>query len=212
MAQQPWKNDDFKNWERFYRASFFNSLAGFKSANLIGTVSSSGKPNLTIFFSVIHVGANPPHLGLLMRPPTVARHTLENMRETREFTVNAVGASFLQAAHQTSAHYGEEVSEFEKVGLSPLYFPDFKAPAVRESEIRSACRLVEEHEIKANGTLFLVGRIDQVWIDDRWVEADGSIAHHKAETVALRDLEHYHSTREIAHLGYARPDQDGSNN
>lgn len=209
MAQCQWNVEDFKNWERFYRASFFNSLAGFKSANLIGTVSSKNQLNLALFFSLVHVGADPAHLGLLMRPHTVARHTLENMRENGQFTVNAVQESFVEAAHQTSAHYDRRRSEFEAVGLGSVYFPNFDAPAVQESEVRTACTLVEEHEIKANGSIFLVGKVEQVWIDDRWIEPNGSIAHHKAHTVALRDLEHYHSTREIAHLGYARPPKEG---
>lgn len=211
MATCQWDTHDFQNWERFYRASFFNSLAGFKSANLIGTINAQGQLNLALFFSVVHVGAHPAHLGLLMRPHTVARHTLENMRENGQFTVNAVSESFVEAAHQTSAHYERGRSEFEAVGLNPVFFPHFAAPAVEESEVRTACTLVEEHEIKANGTLFLVGKIEQVSLDDRWIDSNGSIAHHKAQTVALRDLEHYHSTREIAHLGYARPPQEGQN-
>jgi len=40
--------------ENRYRANFINSITGYKSANLIGTVSSDGVENLAIFSSVTH--------------------------------------------------------------------------------------------------------------------------------------------------------------
>ena len=39
---------DIESWERFYRANFINSLTGFKSINLIGTVNELGQTNLGI--------------------------------------------------------------------------------------------------------------------------------------------------------------------
>lgn len=67
--------EEILHYEKNYRANLINSVSGFKSANLIGTVSSKGNTNLAIFSSVIHVGANPPLIGLLMRPVSVPRHT-----------------------------------------------------------------------------------------------------------------------------------------
>ena len=52
--------ENILQFEKLYRTNLFNSLSGFKSANLIGTISKEGKTNLAIFSSVIHVGANPP--------------------------------------------------------------------------------------------------------------------------------------------------------
>ncbi|MCS7053720.1 MAG: flavin reductase, partial [Ignavibacterium sp.] len=76
------------DFERRYRINFVNSLSGFKSANLIGTISKSGITNLAIFSSVIHVGANPPLIGILFRPLSVPRHTYNNIKETGCFTIN----------------------------------------------------------------------------------------------------------------------------
>jgi hypothetical protein len=45
--------------EKLYRVKLINSLSGFKSANLIGTINKKGITNLALFSSVIHVGANP---------------------------------------------------------------------------------------------------------------------------------------------------------
>lgn len=71
---------DIESMDKRYRTNFVNSLPGFKSANLIGTISHSGIPNLAIFSSVIHVGASPALMGMLFRPVSVPRHTYQNIK------------------------------------------------------------------------------------------------------------------------------------
>jgi flavin reductase (DIM6/NTAB) family NADH-FMN oxidoreductase RutF len=97
--------EDILKFEKLYRATFINSISGFKSASLIGTMSSKGKTNLAIFNSVIHVGANPPLMGFLMRPVSVERHTYNNIKETGYFTINHINKEIFKQAHQTSASY-----------------------------------------------------------------------------------------------------------
>ncbi len=72
---------DLAKLDKRYRANFFNTLTGFKSANLIGTYDENDKENLAIFNSVIHLGANPPLMGFILRPTTVERHTYENIKK-----------------------------------------------------------------------------------------------------------------------------------
>ncbi|MEL7044790.1 MAG: flavin reductase, partial [Pseudomonadota bacterium] len=90
-----------------------NSLSGFKTAALVGTRSRDGQTNLAIMNSTTHIGARPPLLGLIFRPDTVARHTLENIRATGVYTISHVPEARIEAAHQTSARYSRDCSEFE---------------------------------------------------------------------------------------------------
>ena len=130
------------DFEKLYRAAFINSLSGFKSANLIGTISSEGKTNLAIFSSVIHVGANPPLMGFLMRPVSVERHTYNNIKETGHFTINHINKEIFKQAHQTSASYEKDISEFDACGLTPEYTETIKAPYVKESKIKIGLKFV----------------------------------------------------------------------
>jgi flavin reductase (DIM6/NTAB) family NADH-FMN oxidoreductase RutF len=207
MPLQHFTHTDFQKWERFYRASFFNSLGGFKSCNLIGTKSKSGQENLGLFFSVIHVGANPPYIGLLFRPHTVPRHTLENIRETKSFTVNAVAASWHPKAHQAAANYEQHENEFSEVGLTAQYHPSVYAPFVKESLIQFACQPVEEQLIKANKTLFMVASVGDVYLEENMLRSDGLIDHTSADTVAVNSLDTYYQTQELGQLEYPRPHQ-----
>ena len=192
-------------FEKLQRTNFVNSLSGFKSANLIGTISKEGKTNLAIFSSVIHVGANPPLMGLLMRPVSVERHTYTNIKETDYFTINHINEEIYKKAHQTSARYDKNVSEFDACKLTPQFTEAIKAPYVKESEIKIGLKFVEEQEIKSNGTIFMVGEIVEAIIPDDVVAKDGYVDIEKAETIAISGLDSYHETKRIARLSYAKP-------
>ena len=60
--------DDLMQLPGRYRGMLLNKISGLKPANLIGTKSKSGQTNLAVFNSVVHIGANPPYLGFILRP------------------------------------------------------------------------------------------------------------------------------------------------
>ena len=124
---------------RRQRVRLVNALSGFKSINLIGTTNDAGVNNLSIISSVVHLGSDPALLGMVMRTPVDRErgsHTYWNIRETGCYTINHVPVSHSLQAHQVSARYSEETSEFEAVGFTPVYRCGFQAPAVEESPVR----------------------------------------------------------------------------
>jgi flavin reductase (DIM6/NTAB) family NADH-FMN oxidoreductase RutF len=197
--------EEILKFEKLYCAAFVNSLSGFKSANLIGTISVEGKTNLAIFNSVIHVGANPPLMGFLMRPVSVERHTYNNIKETGHFTINHINKEIFKQAHQTSASYEKGISEFDACGLTPEYTETIKAPYVKESKIKIGLKFLEEQEIKSNGTIFMIGEIQEIVVPDYAVLTDGYIDIEKAGTIAISGLDSYHETKRIARLSYVKP-------
>lgn len=196
---------DFSTMERFYRRNFFNTLPGPRGLHLIGTKSHRGVENLGLFSSVVHIGATPPLLGFIMRPLTVPRHTYHHAKAQGYFTLNTVDEAILQAAHQTSANYKLEDSEFAAVGLTPEYSEHLPAPYVQESKIKIGLELVEEHHIKANGTLFLVGKIVEVILPDEAVAESGHVEHQELDTLTVTGLDTYFKNEQIARLKYPRP-------
>ncbi len=188
-----------------YRANLFNTISGFKSANLIGTIDKSGNTNLAIFNSVVHIGANPPYLGFILRPTTVERHTYENIKETGFYTLNHVHENFIEKAHQTSAKYERKVSEFEACGFEEEYLNEFRAPFVKESKIKLGLHLEEEHLIRANGTLLLVGKVLNAHLDKKLISADGSVDLTEAGTVAISGLAEYLKPVMLNKFEYAIP-------
>lgn len=192
--------------EQRLRAQLINSLPGAKALALIGTRGKSGQENLAIFNSVFHVGANPALLGLVFRPDSVDRHTLTHIRETGIYTMNQVSAGMVEAAHQTSARYAADVSEFVATGLQPYYYPGFAAPAVLESRVRIGLELAEEIPVKSNGTVLVIGRVLWLEFPDSALAEDGFVNPLETGSVSVCGLDAYYGLEPLGRYGYAKPD------
>jgi len=197
---------DIESMDKRYRTNFINSLPGFKSASLIGTVSSTGITNLALFSSVIHVGASPALMGMLFRPVSVPRHTYLNIKQSGFYTINHVSDYLYKRAHQSSARYPDNVSEFDECGLTPEFSEIVRAPYVKEAQIKIGLKFVEEHEIHSNATIFMIGQVEEVILPDNIILSDGILDIQRAKTITISALNSYHKTELIERLPYAKPD------
>lgn len=190
-----------------YRALFINALSGFKSANLIATCDHRKNTNLAIFTSVFHIGSKPPLLGMISRPHSVPRDTLENIVQTGHYTINHVNASIVQQAHQSSARYKKEISEFQTTGLSEQWLDYFPVPFVQESRIQLGMKLCEQHHLEINDTIMIIGEIIYINIKDDVVHQDGYVDIERAGSIAISSLDSYHLTNVLTQLSYAKPEK-----
>jgi flavin reductase (DIM6/NTAB) family NADH-FMN oxidoreductase RutF len=194
-----------KSWERFYRANFINSLTGFKSVSLIGTVDAHGLPNLAVFSSIVHLGSDPALVGYINRPLAAAHHTIENIQTTGVYTINHIDPSFVAQAHQTSAKYEAGTNEFEAVQLVPEFKEGIIAPFVAASKIKYALQLEEIVPIKHNNTFLVIGSITCILIDPSLVQQDGFLALEQAGTLASLGADAYYQPQPLVRLSYAKP-------
>ena len=196
--------DEIMDLERFTRMNLLNTISGVKGAHLIGTLGHRGAPNLGVFSSIVHVGASPPLIGFILRPLTVPRHTYHNIKAQGFFTLNSIQNGILAKAHQTSANYPEGVSEFDAVGLTPHYSDLHPAPYVQESALKIGLEWVEEYPIKANGTLFIVGKVVELIFPTSAMAPTGHIEHEQLDTMAVSGLDTYYQLGDKQQLAYAR--------
>jgi flavin reductase (DIM6/NTAB) family NADH-FMN oxidoreductase RutF len=195
---------DLADMPKIPRLNFFNALSGFKGVNLIGTINAEGQTNLAVFNSVIHIGSHPAYMGFMLRPLTEPRHTYENIKTNGHFTINQVHEGIFRQAHQTSAKYPAEVSEFDACGLTPWYTPQLLAPYVLESNIQIGLTFEEEHHIKANDTLIIIGKVIEIWVPENSIEESGHINLEEFNAVAVSGLDTYYRVEKLARLDYAK--------
>lgn len=197
---------EWQSWERFYRANFINSLTGFKSASLIGTINAQGVPNLGMFSSMVHIGSDPALIGYINRPVAAAPHTLANIKANGFYTVNHIHPNFLAQAHQTSAKYPDEVNEFTEVGLTEEYIAGVQVPFVQESHIKYLLSLKEIIPIQLNDTFLVIGQLEQVLIDPSLQPTtDGFLHLDQAGSICSNGLDAYYKTELIDRYAYAKP-------
>jgi flavin reductase (DIM6/NTAB) family NADH-FMN oxidoreductase RutF len=190
--------------DKIYRLNLINSCTGYKSANLIGTVSEKGVYNVAIFSSITHLGSDPALLSFIVRPTTVPRDTYKNIMDNKIFTVNHVYFDNIKDAHHTSARYPSIISEFDMTGLEKEFIDDFKAPYVKSSKIKLGCKFINKYEIKENNTLLMVAEINDIYCDNNIIQEDGWLSLDKAKTVTINGLDGYALPALLDRFKYAK--------
>ena len=195
--------NDIDNLAQRYRANLINSLSGFKPAVLLGTTDGTTH-NLAVISSVVHIGANPPLLGMIMRPHTVQRDSLGNIKKQGFYTLNHVHTSWVDKAHQTSARYEVDESEFDAVGLTVQMSEHFPAPYVKESTVKMGLK-VAQHFTLLNDTEMVIGEIQELHLPQGTIAEDGYVDIEGAGSACISGLDSYHSTSRLAQYAYAKP-------
>ena len=190
--------------DRVMRLKIINSVTGIKPGNLIGTINKSKNTNLAVFSSIIHLGSNPSLLGFISRPTTDdVGHTLNNIKEIGYYTINHIHSEFVKKAHYTSAKFPSNVSEFSACQLSEEYINGFKAPFVKESTFKIGMRFKEVIDIKANGTVLVIGEIEQLIFPEN-AFVDGDIDLEASGGVGISGLNTYYALKKIESYPYAK--------
>ena len=197
--------DDIQNLEKIYKINLINSCSGFKSANLLGSVSEEGISNVAVFSSVTHLGSKPPTLGFILRPTTVPRDTYKNIKDLGVFTINHIHQDIIEDAHHTSAKYPKEVSEFDMTGLEEEFKGNFKAPFVKGAPVQMSMKFIEEVYVPSNDVMLIVSQIQELYIDDALLQEDGLINLSKGNVAAINGLDTYAIPEFNKQLSYQRP-------
>ena len=196
---------ELEGLSKIYRLNLINSVTGYKSAHLIGSISPSGDENLAVFSSIIHLGSNPALIGFILRPKTVPRNSHANMKSTGVFTLNAISSNQIEDAHHTSAKYPDNISEFDQTNLEPEIKEGWNAPYVKGAQIQIGCSYVNEYLIKENDTVLVVGKIEHLFIEEQLLGKDGWIQLDKGDIVSINGLDGYAIPTLIKRFEYARP-------
>lgn len=199
--------EELNELDQRYRTHLINSVSGFKNLNLVGTISENQKPNLALFNSIFHLGANPPLLGMVFRPDGPEHDTFNNIIQTGQYTLNNVRENFYKQAHQCSARYRSGESEFLACGLDEEYLNAFRAPFVKQSSIKIGLELREVLPVSLNGTRIMIGEIQLISVGEGLISDDGYVSIEQGGTLTCSGLDSYHRTEKISRLSYAKPDR-----
>lgn len=190
------------------RLNLINSVTGYKSANLIGSISKEGVLNVAIFSSITHLGSNPALLGFMIRPiASTPRDTYTNIKDTHYFTVNHITKAMIADAHHTSSAYDSGISEFDKTNLEPEFLDGQKVPFVKESPVRLLCKYVNEYPIQENGCIHIIASIEKIYVEDELIQKENWIRLDLADVVTINGLDGYAVPKLADRFHYSRVDQ-----
>ena len=196
---------DIDKMSKIFRLNLINSITGYKSANLIGTKTDDKINNVAVFSSVTHLGSDPPLIGFITRPENGNRNTYNNILKNKLFTINHIVKNQIISAHQSSAKYPKNISEFDKTDLKSEFKNNFDAPFVKDSPVQIGCSFVNKYFIKENKTTLIVGQIEMLFINKKLLIEDGFVQLDREDIITVNGLDGYALPKLIKRIPYARP-------
>ena len=160
------------------------------------TVDKAGNVNLSPFSFFNAFGSHPP---LVVFSPSrrvrdnTTKHTLENVLEVPEATINVVNYAMVQQASLASSEYPKGVNEFVKAGFTEEPSVLIKPPRVKESPVQMECKVVDVIETGKEGGAanLIVCHILLMHISEDVLTPDKKIDQNKIDLVARMGFDLY---------------------
>jgi flavin reductase (DIM6/NTAB) family NADH-FMN oxidoreductase RutF len=169
----------------------------------VATINEKGQTNLAPFSFFTGITAEPMSVCFA---PVNDRHgkekdTLVNIRATKQFVVNLASEDTAKQMNETSAAYPYGVSEFEKVGLTPVKSLKVKPPRVKESKIAMECELIQIVHLSEGplGGNLVIGKVVMFHADDA-VWNGGSLRHEDLKAIGRMNGAWYTRTQDAFEL------------
>ena len=89
--------------------------------------------------------------------------------------------------------------------MSEEFKNDFYAPFVAESPLQIGMKFLEEHHIKANGTILVLGEVTDLDFKDSMLSEDGVLNLSTEKIAAINGLDTYMVAENYTRLSYQRP-------
>ena len=118
----------------------------------------------------------------------------------------ASGSIRLPQAHQTSAPYAKNVSEFSACGFDAEWRIGTDAPYVKSSPLQVGCRLREHQALNINGTHLLIGEVTALYCAADAQRDDGSLDLAKLDLATVSGLDTYSEPGKSRRFDLARVD------
>ncbi len=156
---------------------------------LASTVDLEGKVNLSPFSFFNVFSAKPPIL--IFYPARrvkdkTTKHTLDNVKEVKEVSINIVNYQIVQQVSLSSTEYDKGVNEFIKSGLTAVPSEKIKPPRVKESPISFECLVKEVQALGDEGGAgnLVICEVVLIHLDEAILNENGKIDPFKVDVVA----------------------------
>lgn len=102
------------------------------------------------------------------------KDTLVNIESTKEFVINVVTESLAEPMNKTAVAYPPDISEFEKVNLTPIESEIVTPPMVEEAPINMECKLnqILEFGVHPRYNNYVIGEVVRIHIKEQFIVDD----------------------------------------
>ena len=156
------------------------------------------KPNIVTVAWTGTICSDPAMVSISVRPE---RYSHDIIEETGEFVINLVTEDLTYATDYCGVRSGRDVDKFKKTGLTPVPVEHVKAPAIAESPVNIACRVVESHPLGSH-TMF-VAEVLGVTVDDAYLDETGKFDINGTGLIMYSHGEYFALGKKLGKFGYS---------
>ncbi len=190
-----------ENIPRDVNGKMWAALIAPRPIALISTQNASGVPNIAPYNSFAGLATYPPMLGVsFSKRGDEDKHTLENIKATREFVINLV-PRFLADVMNKSAEGTSVEDDFARLGLTAIRAGTVDCPRIGECPASIECRVTDIFALPPSRCEFVAAQITGVFLRDEFVTEGGGFDPMAADLLASVGAEDYLSLNgETLHL------------
>lgn len=153
------------------------------------TIDAAGNVNLSPFSFFNLFSTNPP---VVIFSPSrrvrdnTTKHTLQNILEVPEVTINIVSYEMVQQASLSSCEFEKSTDEFVKAGFTKEPSQFIKPPRVKESPVQMECKVLEVTSLGNEGGAgnLVIAQVVLMHINNNILKENGNIDQTKMDIVA----------------------------
>lgn len=143
----------------------------------VSTLDENGIQNLAPYSFFNAFSSNPPIVVFSSNrrvSDNTTKDTLHNVRTSKECVVNVVPYAIVRQMSLSSVEFPSDVSEFEKVGLTPENAETVSAPRVLESPVNMECKVKDIIELGEHGGAghLIICEVTMIAVDESVLNGD----------------------------------------
>ncbi|MFM9837952.1 MAG: flavin reductase family protein [Cyclobacteriaceae bacterium] len=176
--------------------SYLQASVAPRPIAFVSSIDREGRVNLSPFSFFNMFSMNPP---ILIFSPSrrvrnnTTKHTLENVQEVPEVTINIVNYKMVQQTSLASCDFPKGVNEFIKAGFREVASTKVKPPMVGESHVSFECKVNQVIPLGTEGGAgnLVICEVLLMHVDDNVLDEQGRIDSHKMDSVARMGNDYY---------------------
>lgn len=192
--------------------SYLQASVSPRPIAFVSSIDKAGQVNLSPFSFFNMFSMKPP---ILIFSPSrrvrnnTTKHTLENVQEVPEVTINIVNYNMVQQTSLASCDFPKGVNEFKKAGFTEVASTKVKPPRVRESHVSFECKVNQVIPLGAEGGAgnLVICEVLLMHVDDSVLDELGRIDPHKMDSVARMGNDYYCRAQGDAVFSVPKPNE-----
>ena len=178
-----------KNIKPAEAQNYLQHAIGPRPICFASTIDSNGKVNLSPFSFFNLFSTNP---AIVVFSPSrrvrdnTTKHTLQNILEVPEVSINIVSYDMVQQTSLASCEYPKGTDEFLKTGFTQEPSQIIKPPRIKDSPIQMECKVLEVKPLGTEGGAgnLVIAEILMMHINENILNEAGNIDQKKLDVVA----------------------------